>query len=76
MMLNLNMGILTDKVILNFRKLIFTWLCIYKHLVTGGEPKFRPPAPWYRGAINLKLPSLPLVTSLDTRPTEKALSSV
>jgi hypothetical protein len=77
MMLNLNMVVLTEKVIVNFRKLIFAWLCIFKHLVAGGEPKIQPPAPsWYRGAINLKLPPLPLVTSLDTRPTEKALPSV
>jgi Ulp1 family protease len=39
MMLNLNMVVLTSKVITNFRKLIFARLCSYKHLVPNGEPK-------------------------------------
>jgi hypothetical protein len=76
MMLNPNMVVLTSKVITNFRELIFAQLCSYKHLVTKGEPKIRPAAPWYRGAINQKLQTLEKVTSLDTRPTATALLSV
>jgi hypothetical protein len=76
MMLNLNMVVLTEKVVHNFRKLIFAWLCNFKQLVASGQPKIRPAAPWYRGAINLKLPPLEKVTSLDTRPTVTALPSV
>jgi flagellar biosynthesis GTPase FlhF len=76
-MLNLNMVVLTSKVITNFRKLIFARLCSYKHLVAKGEPKVRPAAPWYRGAMNQKLrPLEEKVTSLDTRRTETALPSV
>jgi hypothetical protein len=76
MMLNLNMSVLTEKVITNFRKLIFARLSLFSQLVPRGEPKIRDAAPWYRGPQHLKLPPLEMVTSLDTRPTETALPSV
>jgi hypothetical protein len=76
LMIGINMDILTEAVIERFWKLILSRLCSFKNLKIGGQPKLRPAAPWYRGPTKLRLPTLKMVSSLDTRSTTFSRPSV